>query len=200
MRSRGFENIPSTGPAIIVCNHVSHIDPLLIGRFLVDAGRSPHFLAKREAFTGFPGVVLRAAEQIPVDREGTPGEAFQAASAALRAGQIVVIMPEGTITRDPEGMPGPLKTGAARLAQSNPDVPVVLISQWGVQRSINLYHKRFRLFPRIRHFVTAHPPLEFDDDLDVAARTAMIAELLVEGIMHHRDSAYDRGHPDKTYL
>ncbi|KAF0845323.1 lysophospholipid acyltransferase family protein [Nocardia caishijiensis] len=91
----------------------------------VDVGRRPHFLAEREVFEGFPGVVMRAVEQIPVDRASDPGEAFRAASAALRSGRVVVIMPEGTITRDPAGMPGPMKTGAARLAKANPGVPVV---------------------------------------------------------------------------
>ncbi|TQM33363.1 lysophospholipid acyltransferase family protein [Nocardia bhagyanarayanae] len=188
-RYRGIENVPSAGPAIIVCNHVSHVDPLLIARFLVDVGRSPHFLAKREVFVGLAGVVMRAAEQIPIDRAAEPSEAFRAASAVLQSGRVVVIMPEGTITRDPAGMPGPMKTGAARLAKLNPGVPVVPISQWGVQRSIDFYQRRFQLLPRSQHFVTAHPPIEVDDDTDVSALTAMISQRLTDGVARLRETA-----------
>ncbi|MGW5309281.1 lysophospholipid acyltransferase family protein [Nocardia thailandica] len=192
LRYRGIGNIPATGPVIVVCDHVSHLDPLLVARFLVDAGRSPRFLAKREVFTGFTGVVMRAAEQIPIDRARDPAEAFAAASRALRAGGLVVIMPEGTITRDPAGLPGPLKTGAARLAIANPGVPVVPVSQWGVQQSIDLYRRRFRVIPRIRHDVVAHPPLAIGDGIEAGALTALIAEQLTGGVRELRNRAARR--------
>ncbi|MEV0080000.1 lysophospholipid acyltransferase family protein [Nocardia neocaledoniensis] len=188
IRYRGIENVPSTGPAIIVCNHVSHLDPLLVARFLVDVGRSPHFLAKREVFAGFTGILMRAVEQIPIDRTSDPSEAFQAASAALRSGGVVVIMPEGTITKDPTGMPGPLKTGAARLAEQNPGVPLIPICQWGVQRSINLYQKRIQLVPRVRHSITAQPRIEFDDNVDVTTLTTMIQNRLTTGVARLRET------------
>ena len=47
---RNLEGIPEQGPAIIVVNHVSHVDPFLVGKMIMDAGRTPRFLAKDSIF------------------------------------------------------------------------------------------------------------------------------------------------------
>jgi 1-acyl-sn-glycerol-3-phosphate acyltransferase len=78
----------------------------------------------------------------------------------LEQGGLVVLHPEGTVTRDPGGWPMSGKTGAARLATLAPDVPVIPIAQWGVQDSIDLYHKKFRLVPRPRHTMSVGEPID----------------------------------------
>ncbi len=70
----------------------------------------------------------------------------------------MVMHPEGTVTRDPDGWPMIGKSGAARLALLAPEVPVIPIAQWGVQNSIDLYRKKVRLFPRPRHELAGRHP------------------------------------------
>ena len=70
LRWRGVENVPAAGPAILVINHVSYADPLVVARYVYDAGRAPRFLAKRESVRLLPvvGAAFRGTGQIPVDR------------------------------------------------------------------------------------------------------------------------------------
>ena len=68
-RFDGLEKIPAEGPVIVAGNHLSYVDPLAHGYFVVKAGRRPRFLAKQELFDArFVGTVLRGARQISVER------------------------------------------------------------------------------------------------------------------------------------
>ena len=143
IRWRGLDRMPppESGGVIVVANHVSHIDTLLMARVVWQSGRVPRFMVKSPVF-GWPviGRVVRGAGQIPVVR-GTSDAAssLHDAVAALNRGEAVVIYPEGTTTKDPAHWPMLGKTGVARLVLLCPDVPVVPIGQWGAQRA------RFRL-------------------------------------------------------
>ncbi len=67
---RGAENLPKSGAAIVVCNHISYVDPLLFTHFLYDNGRAPRYLGKASLFKlPIIGHVLLGAGQIPVERE-----------------------------------------------------------------------------------------------------------------------------------
>ena len=67
---RGVENIPKSGAAIAVCNHISYVDPLVFTHFLYDNGRAPRYLGKASLFKlPIIGRVLSGAGQIPVERE-----------------------------------------------------------------------------------------------------------------------------------
>ena len=85
---------------------------------MYDHGRLPRYLAKAGLFKNkFLGFFLRSAGQIPVDRRRkNAAGAFDAAVAAVRDGECVVVYPEGTITRDPDLWPMVGKSGAARIA------------------------------------------------------------------------------------
>lgn len=144
----GMQNIPAEGGVLLVANHVSVIDPLTMAQFVYDAGRLPHFLAKASLFTApVIGPIMRGAQQIPVAR-GTADAAgsLSAALTALEHGQLVVIYPEGTTTRDPDLWPMRSRTGVARLALTA-DVPVLPVSQWGAH-AIKLKGKRAHPFAR----------------------------------------------------
>lgn len=126
-------SVPPTGPAILVANHLSMTETLAMARLVVGHRRFPHFLAMSEVFT-WPvvGALMRAARQIPVVRgNATAADSLAAASAELRRGHVVCLYPEGHLTRRPDLMPGPGKTGAARLALAHPEVPVVPVGMWG---------------------------------------------------------------------
>ena len=125
--------IPARGPAIVVVNHLSTLEALAVARLVIGHRRFPHFLIMIQAF-GWPGVgaVLRAARQIPVDRgTGAAASALEQAGDELARGHLVVLYPEGRLTRDPDLWPGPGRTGAARLALAHPEVPLIPVGLWG---------------------------------------------------------------------
>jgi 1-acyl-sn-glycerol-3-phosphate acyltransferase len=159
---RHLERIPKTGPAILAVNHVSYADPFVIARLVWDAGRIPRFLGKAPLFeVPVVGTVLNAAGQIPVRRASREAaDSLESAIAALHQGEIVVIYPEGTVTRDEDFWPMVAKTGVARLALLVPDAPVIPVAQWGTQNSVDWYHHRFRLLPRKQVTISIGPPVD----------------------------------------
>ena len=200
-RYRNIERMPQQGAAILVTNHVSHVDPFLVAKFVLDAARTPRFLAKDTIFdVTVVGAAMRGMGHIPV-RRGTADarQSLQAAVDALQAGKVIVLHPEGTVTRDPDGWPMAGKTGAARLAMLAPDVPVIPVAQWGVQESIDLYRKKVKLFPRPRHVISLGEPIDLSAyrGQRVGARAlAEITELIMQRLRD--DVAELRGQPAPT--
>lgn len=184
VRYRHIERMPQTGPAIVVVNHVSHLDPFLVAKFVLDAGRVPRFLAKESIFA-VPAVGwgMRIMGHIPVKR-GTADarQSLAAAVAALEAGKVVVLHPEGTVTRDPQGWPMAGRTGAARLVTLAPNVPVIPIAQWGVQRNYDFYAKRVRPVPRAKHVLSIGEPIDLGAFRDREV-TARVLQEITEVIM-----------------
>jgi len=159
---RGAENIPKSGAAIAVCNHISYVDPLLFTHFLYDNGRAPRYLGKASLFKlPIIGRVLLGAGQIPVEREtSSASQSLQHAIAFLNSGHLLGVYPEGTLTRDENYWPMKAKTGIARLAILT-QVPVIPCAQWGAQKILPAYSKKLKLFPRTKVIVTAGKPLDF---------------------------------------
>jgi 1-acyl-sn-glycerol-3-phosphate acyltransferase len=147
--TRGTERIPRTGGVILVMNHISHLDPVLDAVFVHRNKRVPRFLAKESLFRiPVAGKIIGGAGSIPVYRGTTNAvESLRAADEALRDGKLVLIYPEGTITKDPHGWPMRSFTGVARLALAN-DVPVLPVARWGTSQILDGYTKKFRPFPR----------------------------------------------------
>jgi 1-acyl-sn-glycerol-3-phosphate acyltransferase len=143
------DRIPRQGSALLVMNHISHLDPIYDAVFTHRNGRVPHFLAKHSLWNiPFAGMILRGTKQIPVYRGTSDAQqSLRAAHEALADGQVVVIYPEGTITKDPESWPMNSRTGVARLALQH-DGPVIPIARWGTVDIYDHYKKRFRPFPR----------------------------------------------------
>ena len=127
----GAEHVPRSGGALMVFNHVSYIDFILGGLAANPSGRLVRFMAKREVFDHrFGGPVMRSMHHIAVDRaEGVAS--FDEAVRYLRAGQVVGIFPEATISRSFELKE--FKTGASRMA-AEAGVPLVPAILWGTQR------------------------------------------------------------------
>lgn len=89
----GAENIPVDGPLIIACNHISLLDPPVMGSF---ASRQVSYMAKRELFeVPVLGPLIRAVGAYPVDREGSAASAIKRSVEMLRAGGCIGIFPEG---------------------------------------------------------------------------------------------------------
>ena len=138
IRWRNLDRIPAPtqGGVIIVPNHVSQIDTVLMARLVWQSGRVPRFMIKAPVF-GWPivGYMMKGAGQIPVYR-GTSdaAQSLRDAVTALDRGEAIVIYPEGTTTKDPESWPMQAKTGIARLVLLSPHTPVVPVGQWGAHR------------------------------------------------------------------
>ena len=183
---RGQDKLPRTGGAIIAANHISHADPFPVALFVHNGGRRPRFMAKKSVFR-IPlfGRIVRGIHTIPVDRHTADAHlALAAAVDAVKAGEVVVIYPEGTVTKDPDMWPMRAKTGAARLALET-GAPVIPLGQWGVQDFLS--RGKFRPFPRKRLQVVAGDPVDLDDWRDapltaqsLQAATAAITAALTE--------------------
>jgi len=185
-RIYGAKRIPRTGPAILVANHRSYFDPIAIGMLLAKAGRPVRFLGKKEVFDApIVGDLARAMGGIRVDR-GTGSDApIQAAEEALEAGDLVAVMPQGTIPRGREFFSPQLKGrwGAMRLAHAT-GVPVVPIGLWGTEK---VWPRSARL-PNVTNILSpptitirVGPPVEYggeDLDADTEAMMEAIAALL----------------------
>lgn len=145
----GAEGVPRQGGALLVFNHISHADPAFDAVFVHRQGRVPRFLAKASVFEApVFGRMARGAGSIPVHRGTTAaGDALREAHQALRDGKVVLIYPEGTITKDPHGWPKNSFTGVAKLALEN-DVPVIPVARWGSNQLFDFYHRKFRPLPR----------------------------------------------------
>ncbi len=106
--------LPEQGPAILVANHISGLDPLLL---IAASPRPLRFIIAAEQYHRFGlNWLFRAVGCIPVDRQGRPERAFRVALKALAAGEVVALFPHGTIHLDSDP-PRRLKPGAVRLAQ-----------------------------------------------------------------------------------
>ncbi|MEM7140873.1 MAG: HAD-IB family hydrolase [Actinomycetota bacterium] len=181
----GLDNIPSHGGAIVVGNHRSYFDPTVMSLVIARAGRNARYLGKKEVFdVPLIGDLAIAAGGIRVDRGTGSSEPLDAAIEALKGGELVTLMPQGTIPRGPAFFDPELKGrwGAARMATAA-RVPVIPVGLWGTERvwprSSRMPHMRIDDPPT----VTAHvgPPVELkyrSEDADTKRIMAAISDLL----------------------
>lgn len=139
------------GPLILAANHISPFDPIAMAAACRVRGLSPRFLATGGLFRApVVGAVMRHWGHIPVHRR-TPrvAEALSDAQAALAAGSVVLVYPEGRIGLDPRMWPERGRTGAARLALAT-GAPVVPVAQWGAHEVVPYSAPRglWRTLPR----------------------------------------------------
>lgn len=127
-----LENLPAQGAVVACGNHLSPLDAFSYGHLLQAGGAAPRFLAK-DALFAIPGLglLLRRARQIPVRRgSARGGDALDAARAALERGELLMVFPEGTYTRDPSLWPMRGRYGASRLALDT-GAALLPIASWG---------------------------------------------------------------------
>ena len=174
---RNGEKIPATGGFVLVLNHVSHADPLTSAHLVYDHGRVPRYLAKSDLFENrVLGAFLRSAGQIPVQRlTASAAGAYDAAVAAIEAGECVVVYPEGTITRDPGLWPMTGKSGAARIALAT-GCPVIPVGQWGIQDLLAPYAKKPDVFPRKKITMLVGDPVDLSDLTEKELTTQVVTE------------------------
>jgi 1-acyl-sn-glycerol-3-phosphate acyltransferase len=173
----GLQNIPASGGAVIAINHTSYVDWLPAALAAKHRGRRMRFMIKAEMNEVKPvAFLIRHTKTIPVDR--THGaDAYAHAVDALRAGEIVGVYPEATISRSFE-LKG-FKSGAARMAR-DAQAPIVPLVVWGAQR---IWTKDLpkalgrEKFPITVEVGTPIPPAGDVEELSTAMRQSM-TELL----------------------
>jgi len=133
LEKRGLENIPETGPAVLVCNHVSFVDPLVI---LAASPRPIRFVMDHRIFaTPVLSFIFRTGKAIPIAPAKEDVKlleaAYEAVAAALESGELVAIFPEGRITDTGELYP--FRPGIRRIVERTPVpvVPLALKGLWG---------------------------------------------------------------------
>jgi 1-acyl-sn-glycerol-3-phosphate acyltransferase len=155
----GLENLPASGGAVVAINHTGYLDFTLAGlpSYQQGLGRKVRFMAKREVFDHkFTGPLMRSFRHIPVDRE-SGAASYAAAVDNLKAGELVGVYPEATISRSFEIKE--FKSGAARMAVEA-GVPILPHVIWGAQRIWTKDHPKKLFRPKVPIQVIVGEPIE----------------------------------------
>ena len=133
LKVRGDLNLPTEGAAILVCNHVSFVDAIILG---VTSPRPMVFIMDHRIFKT-PGIgwLFKALKAIPIAPQKEDPQAYEAAferaRQVLREGELLCLFPEGAITKD--GQLQPFKAGVMKILETNPVpvIPAALHNLWG---------------------------------------------------------------------
>lgn len=181
----GAEHVPEVGGALLVANHTSFLDYAFVGLPAdMRGGRLVRFMAK-DAIWKPPvaGSLMRGMRHIPVDRnEGS--QAFKDSVRLLKAGELVGIFPEATMSRSFEVKT--LKSGAARIA-AVANVPLIPMIVFGGQRILSYGHRDFSRGTPI--FVTVGEPMHMDRQEKPEEATARVAAAMA-GLLDDTVSRY----------
>ena len=134
---RGAENIPQNGGIVIAANHLSLLDPPIIG---VAATRKVHFMAKQELFVPILGDIYMTLGAFPVKRGGADRAAIKKGIDILKDGSVLAIFPEGTRSKD--GTLGKAEPGALMMAgKAKAAIVPTCVSGTDISRSGKLWPK-----------------------------------------------------------
>jgi 1-acyl-sn-glycerol-3-phosphate acyltransferase len=184
----GAEWVPREGPLLLASNHLSVLDPAMIGAVIP---RELDYMAKTELFhiPGF-GALIRRLNAHPVDRTGSDSAALRLALRLLGDGRAVLVFPEGT--RGTEGQLRPARAGAGMLAALS-GAPVVPVYIQGSGRAL----PRGAVLPRPgRVTVTLGAPIQFGRERG-RARYQEVSDEIMAAIGRLKTEA-KRGHPATT--
>jgi 1-acyl-sn-glycerol-3-phosphate acyltransferase len=192
---QGVHHIPRDGGAILSINHVGYLDFALTGTAALPTGRYVRFMAKKEVFDNkLAGPLMRGMHHISVDRS-SGSASFVAALRALRAGEIVGIFPEGTISVSFEIKE--LKSGAVRLAMAA-GVPVIPTIVWGSQRIWTKKVKRNLRREKLPVTVAFGEPLYFDKQSNVEASESLLRETMI-AMLYEVQQKYPDSHQGQRW-
>jgi 1-acyl-sn-glycerol-3-phosphate acyltransferase len=196
----GTENVPRQGGAVMAINHFGYFDFAYAGLAARPAKRLVRFMAKHELFAHpVAGPLMRGMHHIPVDRSAGM-QSYRAALKALRAGEIVGIFPEATISRSFELKE--FKTGAVRMAAAA-GVPLLPTVIWGSQRIWTKSGGRRRLGrSRISISISVGQPIPVPRSSDFDRIATQLRERMSAMLQHAQLTYPDRpdGAADRWWL
>jgi 1-acyl-sn-glycerol-3-phosphate acyltransferase len=141
-RFAGRQNVPRRGPALLIANHESYLDPVLVG---LAAPRQICYLARKGLFNHpLFGAFLRTVHTFPVDQEGVAKEGLKTVLELLKAGEVVLIFPEGE--RSWDGRMQPLKPGVQLLIK-RAQAPIIAAGVAGAFQALPRQRKLPHLSP-----------------------------------------------------
>ena len=186
LRVEGRENVPAEGALLVACNHVSLLDPPIVGSLLP---REAGFVAKQELFA-VPGLgrLIRSLNAIPIDRSRLSRETLDDLVAFLDGGRALVLFPEGTRSRS--GELGRAKPGVGVLLSRRP-APVVPAYVEGTNAPWRNLFRRGRM--RVV-FGRAHPlPQDVASSAERGAEARRVAEWILDEIRRLKERAASEG-------
>jgi 1-acyl-sn-glycerol-3-phosphate acyltransferase len=188
----GLEHIPDSGGAVIAINHTSYLDWAPAALAAYQRHRRMRFMIKAEMQdVKVVNFLIKHSGTIPVDREAGAG-AYTVAVERLRAGEIVGVYPEATISRSFELKE--FKSGAARMAREA-DVPIIPLIVWGMHRRWTKDHpKDLARKSRIPVTVALGPPLNARATVD---ETNAVLREEMNQLLHRVQLEYP--HPEGAY-
>ena len=144
-RAFGTENVPGKGGGILASNHQSFLDPMILGAGL---SRRVRFVARTTLFRNpLFGALISSVGAMGIERGTADVGAIRKIGEFLRSGQLLVMFPEGTRTRD--GEVARCKAGVAVTARAG-DVPIIPVAIHGAYEAWPRHEKLFRLFRPVR--------------------------------------------------
>lgn len=181
VRVDGMQQLPEEGPAVLVCNHVSFMDPLLL---MANLRRPARFVMYHKIFkTPVLNFVFRTAKAIPIaghkEDPDVLQQAYDAIDAALEAGELVCIFPEGGLTLD--GDIAPFRAGVEKILARRP-VPVVPMALRGLWGSIWSRRDSMLRRARVPRRFRARVQLVVDSPLPPDQVTAAVLERRVRDL------------------
>ncbi len=181
LKVTGSENIPLEGGAILACNHVSLSDPLLL---LATVPRPLYYMAASELFEiPYFNKLISFLRAFPVQRGHNDSKALRKCFKLLKAGEAVVMYPEGRLNDDPNSL-GPLMPGVATLGM-RAQVPIYPIVHFGTDKFfprrakwIHYAFKEIRFGPPLML-----PPLQKNSEMSIKEQTEAASELLRKALL-----------------
>ena len=169
MRYEGTENIPAEGPLVIASNHVSLLDPPVLGTC---STRKVHFMAKQELFVPVLGFIYKTLGAFPVRRGGADRTAIKHGIDILQSGKVLAIFPEGT--RSKTGKLGKVEPGALMMA-SKARAAIVPSCVIGTD-----FRRQGRIWPKVT--VRFGKPIYFPEGVPI---TKELLSSMTEEMMEH---------------
>jgi 1-acyl-sn-glycerol-3-phosphate acyltransferase len=173
LRVTGRKNVPEIGAAMLVSNHLSHLDVLVIGILL---NRPLNYVARSSLFFFPLGPFIRSCGAFPIQREGIGAQGLKETLRRLKFGGIVTLFPEGT--RSSDGELGELKAGIALLA-AKARVPILPAAIVGTFEAWPKFHSLPSAYPIRVHFGTPIQPEEVGS-MSPEGLTSLIRKRILE--------------------
>jgi 1-acyl-sn-glycerol-3-phosphate acyltransferase len=195
MRAVNVHQVPRTGPVILASNHVSYLDPPLIGCTLP---RKIHSMARKSLFQNrLLTPIMRGLAALPIDRDGGGGAGLKTIFERLEAGAGVLLFPEGT--RSPDGRVHPAKAGIGLIIirSTAPVIPVRMIGAY------EAWGRHLRLPRPARITIVYGSPIDFREMRAEAktcdkARLKAIYQQVADETMNAIQNLGDESHPSNS--
>lgn len=155
---RGADNFPHSGGLVVICNHTSYWDPIVVGCAI---NRVIHFMAKAELFTiPLLGIIIKFLHAFPVKRGGSDRNAIRTALQLLVNGKVVGIFPEGTRSKTGEILDPHLGAAMLALKAGVPILPVAVVGTRGFTDKVRVLIGKPIEFPEYKEKKAAKQDLQ----------------------------------------